>query len=82
MLKFHQNMHKKSTSAKEIRIGGRELVKGNSASIKIDQETRSKRTAHFLRSDLPIIYIYRKRYYIRSVNLQVTLLPHWYLACD
>lgn len=75
-------MPKKCTSAEKIRIGGRELVKGNSASIKIDQETRSKRTAHFLRSDLPIYGIYHKRYYIKSVNIQVTLLPHWYLACD
>jgi len=54
MQKFHQNIHKKCRSAEEIRVGGREFVKGNSASIKIDQETRSQRAAHFLRPDLPM----------------------------
>lgn len=37
MQRFHKNIHQKCTSAEETRIGGRELIKGKYASIKIGE---------------------------------------------
>lgn len=44
MQKFHQNMPKKCRSAEEIRMGGRELGKGSSASTKIEHEAGGQLT--------------------------------------
>lgn len=42
MQRFHKNIHKKCTTAEETQIGGRELIKGKYASIKIDEVKKAE----------------------------------------